>query len=346
MAASAVGLLCLLIAPSQANALPPNFTETTALSGLTAPTVVRFASDGRVLVAEKSGLVQMFSGLGDPTPETVVDLRTNVYDFADHGLLGMALDPGFAANNRIYVGYTHDAPIGDTAPVWDDDCPNPEEEGCPVSVRVSRITLNIGDPTPPEDWVIQDWCQQYSSHSIGSLEFGSDGALYASGGEGASFQFADWGQNGNPCGDPPNQGGALRSQDLRTTGDPVGLGGTVIRVDPATGAGLPGNPNGGSSNANTRRIIAQGLRNPFRFAISPGNELWIGDVGWNTWEELNRMPRNPLIGRQLRLALLRGQRADRPGYDDADLSICENLYTDAVNPATPTRFRVRSTTRR
>ena len=105
----------------------------------------------------------------------------------------------------------------------------------------------------------------------------------------------------NPCGDPPGavgtaltppsaEGGALRSQDLRTAGDPVSLDGAVIRVDPSTGAGLPDNPLAGSSDANAKRIIAYGLRNPFRFTFRPEtSELWIGDVGWGTYEEINRV---------------------------------------------------------
>ena len=47
-----------------------------------------------------------------------------------------------------------------------------------------------------EQVLIEDWCQQYPSHSIGSLAFGADGALYVSGGDGASFNFADYGQDG------------------------------------------------------------------------------------------------------------------------------------------------------
>ncbi len=104
--------------------------------------------------------------------------------------------------------------------------------------------------TGAEQVLINDWCQQYPSHSIGDLAFGADGALYVTGGDGASFNFADYGQDGspvNPCGDPPGgvgatltpptaEGGALRSQDLRTTGDPATLDGTVLRLDPATGA--------------------------------------------------------------------------------------------------------------
>jgi glucose/arabinose dehydrogenase len=145
--------------------------------------------------------------------------------------------------------------------------------------------------------LVHDWCQQYPSHSIGSLFFGADGALYASGGDGASFTFVDWGQDGNPrnpCGDPPGgvgatltpptaEGGALRSQDVRTTSDPTTLDGTIIRIDPNTGAGLLDNPFALSSDPNARRIVAYGLRNPFRFSIRPGtSDVWVGDVGYDT----------------------------------------------------------------
>ena len=125
-----------------------------------------------------------------------------------------------------------------------------------------------------------------------------------SGGEGASPYFADYGQIGiprNPCGDPPAgvggtqtpptaQGGALRSQDLRTPGDPTTLDGAILRVDPDTGAALPANPLAGSGDPDAARIVAYGLRNPYRFAVRPGtNEIWAGDVGWNTTEEINRI---------------------------------------------------------
>ena len=169
--------------------------------------------------------------------------------------------------------------------------------------------------------LIEDWCQQYPSHSIGALDFGPDGALYVTGGDGASFNFADWGQDGtplNPCGDPPGgvgamlspptaEGGALRSQDLRTPGDPTSLDGALLRVNPATGAGLPDNPNAASTDANARRIVAYGLRNPFRLGVRPGTgEVWIGDVGWGTWEEIQRIQQPTAAGGQLRLAVLRG----------------------------------------
>ena len=173
-----------------------------------------------------------------------------------------------------------------------------------VSGRLSRLTVS-GNSVTDEKVLIEDWCQQYPSHSIGDLGFGNDGNLYMSGGDGASFNYQDWGQDGNPlnpCGDPPagvggvqtaatGEGGALRSQDIRTTGDPLGLDGTVIRVNPDTGRPVPDvAANASTSAVNTARVVAFGFRNPFRFAIRPGtNEVWLGDVGWGTVEEINRI---------------------------------------------------------
>lgn len=96
--------------------LLPGFQETVAFTGLTQPTEVRFAPDGRAFVAEKSGIIKMFDGLGDTTPTTVADLRTKVHNFWDRGLLGFNIDPEFPAKPYLYVLYTHDAAIGGTAP--------------------------------------------------------------------------------------------------------------------------------------------------------------------------------------------------------------------------------------
>src|SRR5688572_22686305 len=78
-----------------AAAPPPGFQETVALSGLTQPTAVRFAPDGRIFVAEKSGRIKVFDDFGDPTATVYADLSTQVHDFWDRGLLGLALDPQF-----------------------------------------------------------------------------------------------------------------------------------------------------------------------------------------------------------------------------------------------------------
>jgi PKD repeat protein/glucose/arabinose dehydrogenase len=333
----------------RAATLPAGFSESAVFNGLINPTVIRFAQDGRVFVAEKRGVVKVFDSLSDSTPTTFVDLRTNTYNFWDRGLLGMALAPTFPADPSVYVLYAHDADIGGQAPKYgtpntdNDPCPTPPApngDGCVVSGRLSRLTASGNVATGPEEVLIEGWCQQYPSHSIGSLEFGPDGALYVTGGDGASFTFTDFGQDGdplNPCGDPPGgvgaqlvtptaEGGALRSQDLRTSGDPVALSGAVLRLDPATGAGMAGNPMIGSPDPNAQRIIAYGTRNPFRMTIRPGtNEVWLGDVGWSTWEEIDRIANVGGPVENFGWPCYEGV-GPQPGYDSADLNICENLY--------------------
>ena len=126
---------------------------------------------------------------------------------------------------------------------------------------------------------------------------------------------------------PSAEGGSLRSQDLRTSSDPTTLDGSIIRVDPATGAALPSNPLFANPDANARRIIAHGLRNPFRFSFRPGtSELWSGDVGWNIYEEVNRIldPTDAVV-ENFGWPCYEGV-PKQSGYDGANLSICESLY--------------------
>ncbi|HET7518553.1 MAG TPA: sugar dehydrogenase, partial [Actinomycetes bacterium] len=90
-----LGSLTALVAttapPARAATLPVGFQESTVFSGLQNPTVVRFAPDGRVFVAEKRGVIKVFDSLTDTTPTVFADLNVNVYNFWDRGLLGMAL---------------------------------------------------------------------------------------------------------------------------------------------------------------------------------------------------------------------------------------------------------------
>ena len=81
----------------------PVFQQSTVLTGLTQPTVVEFAADGRVFIAEKSGLIKVFDNLSDTTATMFADLRTNVYNYHDRGLLGMALHPDFPDTPYVYV---------------------------------------------------------------------------------------------------------------------------------------------------------------------------------------------------------------------------------------------------
>jgi glucose/arabinose dehydrogenase len=279
-------------APAATTTLPPGFSTSLVFSGLTRPTVLQFASDGRVFVGEKGGRVRVFDSLSDPSPTNVKDLSTEVYAEigSDRGLLGMALDPANSTESTfVYVLYTLDAPIGVAPPVYNDSCPDPLGTGCTVGARLSRFEVFANGSSGAEQVLIEGWCQQYPSHSIGTLAFGPDGTLYVGGGDGASYTNTDWGQFGNPCGDPVNEGGALRAQDERTQSDPTGLNGAILRVDPVTGAAAAGNPLVGGDPSDDR-IIAYGMRNPFRFAPRPGTDrIFVGDVGWNAWEEIDRI---------------------------------------------------------
>ena len=348
MAAASVAawMSALSVQPAVAavEAVPTGFVDTAVVTGLSSPAAVSFAADGRVFIAEKSGLIKTYDSLADTTPATVADLRAAVHNFWDRGLLGMALDPAYPVRPYLYALYALDAEPGGSFPRWGDQCPSPPgatQDGCLITGRLSRLTLDAGHVAVAETVLLTDWCQQFPSHSTGTVTFGPGGALYLSGGDGASFNYVDYGQTGNPCGDPPlpagtnltpptAEGGALRSQSVRRpVGEPVTLDGTVLRVDPDTGAGLPGNPYFASADPNARRIIATGLRNPFRMTTRPGtSELWVGDVGWGTWEEVNRIAvGDDATAENFGWPCYEGA-ARQGGYDSANLNLCEALYAE------------------
>jgi glucose/arabinose dehydrogenase len=375
--ASAVALTCLLTAlafgvlgpgagAASAAELPAGFQDTTLpFAGishpkLNEPTALRFASDGRVFVAQRSGQILVYSSVHDSTPTVFADLRTQVYDNGDRGVLGMALDPDFPTRPYVYVLYTYNHLLGDPepAPKWagpqpeGDPCPKPpgaDVDACPVSGRLVRLTAD-GDHAvessgaPVEHLLVEDWCQQFSSHSIGDLQFGPEGALFASGGDGASFTSADYGQFGwpqkNQCGDPPapvggNEeppaalGGSLRAQNVED------LDGSVIRVDPETGEGMPDNPMAASLSANARRIIAYGFRNPFRFSINPEtDELYVDNVGWDTYEEIDRFSTTPSPAYNSGWPCYEGPGIN-PAFQSLELDACEALYAQPGSTAPP-----------
>ena len=334
---------------SSAQGLPSGFHRTDPIAGRDLPTGVYFAHDGRVFVTEKSGQIWVYQNLNDANPQLFADVSANVHDYWDRGLLGFALDPRFPEQPYVYVEYSFNGGLfSDPPPRWPEfDCPDPtgNNGGCVISGHVSRLTVD-GNTAGDELVLIEDWYQQYPSHSIGTIAFGRDGYLYAGGGDGASFNFHDLGQSGNPTWpderSPANEGGSLRSQGLEDEAaytDQVWLDGSISRIDPATGAGAPGNPLAGNGNTpNAQRIIAYGFRNPFRFTFRPGTggEVWVGDVGENTWEEINIIPAlpspNPLL-RNFGWPCFEG-RDTHAGFD---VPICQRLYNNLGErtPATP-----------
>ena len=218
----------------------PAFRDKVVFTGLKQPTAIAFSPDGRVFVAEKSGTDQ---GLREPDGHDPDDLRRPAHQGLQ--LLGsrparagpapeLSRDPLRLRPLHVRRADRRNGPaLGPGRRRRPTPARLPRERpatAASVSGRLSRLQASGNVMTGPEQVLIEDWFQQYPSHSIGSIVFGPDGALYATGGDGASFNFADYGQDGNPLnpgGDPPvgvggvqtpptAEGGALRSQDLRT----------------------------------------------------------------------------------------------------------------------------------
>ena len=138
-----------------------------------------------------------------------------------------------------------------------------------------------------------------------------------------------------PCGDPAlgGRGAALaelppcpRRRTRRSTA-------RSCAYYPDTGDAAPGNPAIDSTDPRRRRIVAHGLRNPFRFTFRPGTgEIWSGDVGWNTDEEINRTPD---VTQVHNYGWPCYEGATRQGsYDSLNLASCETLYS-AGSATTP-----------
>jgi glucose/arabinose dehydrogenase len=84
-----------------------------------------------------------------------------------------------------------------------------------VTGRLSRLQAAGDVMTGTEQVLVTDWCQQFPSHTVGDLGFGPDGALYVSGGEGASFTGVDFGQLGGAAGARPTRAATRRVRPAR-----------------------------------------------------------------------------------------------------------------------------------
>jgi PKD repeat protein len=282
-------------APAHAQSLPTDFYVENAASGATfsEPTTLVFAPDGRLFVGEKSGrvyIVQNDTKLATP----FIDLEWDVLNHHDRGLLGMAIDPDFANTGYVYFLYTCDWNLaGDAART---DIP-----GRLVRYTASTSNPNVADLSSRLVLIGATYATGipacYFSHAPGALRFGSDGTLLVAAGDGASYSNVDAGGYYPDCfgsGKFPatEDIGAYRSQWIGS------MSGKILRVDRATGLGLPSNPYYTGNPADPQsRVWAYGLRNPYRFGVRPNGStdpadgdpgsLYIGDVGWNLWEEIN-----------------------------------------------------------
>lgn len=218
-------------------------------------------------LTEKAGRVWRFDD--DPAVATraeVLDLTGPVSAPAienEKGLLGMAFHPDFQANGELFLYYTADT----SAPGMDSE------------IHVSRVTSTDGGLTFGDEEVLLVVPKPYWNHNGGTVAFGPDGYLYLGTGDGGS------------AGDPGD-----RAQD------PDELLGKVLRLDVDVGVPYaipPDNPYAGGGGRG--EIYAIGLRNPFRFSFDPASgDLWLGDVGQNAWEEVDRIERGGNYGWNVR----------------------------------------------
>ncbi|HMQ35099.1 MAG TPA: PQQ-dependent sugar dehydrogenase, partial [Chloroflexaceae bacterium] len=274
--------------------LPPGFTRELVATSLAQPTAVAFAPDGQMFIAQKNGIVRVLQN-GALLPAPFIDLSAEVNNLSDRGLLGIAIHPDFPATPYVYLLYTYDppgvAPDGDGSRVArlvrvrassaNPNVADPAPDSRVVILGTNSTFANIGDPTTA--WATDDpacfdpvgaapvrdcLAADSTTHTVGNLAFAPDGALLVSNGDGALY-----------VGDERT----LRSLDINS------LSGKLLRIDPITGAGLPDNPFfDGDPQSNASKVYQLGLRNPFRFAVNPhSGQIVIGDVGWNTWEEIN-----------------------------------------------------------
>ncbi len=222
-------------------------------SGLTNPVHITNADDGsnRLFVVEQGGSIRVIQN-GEVLPTPFLNISDRIGSGGEQGLLSIAFPPNYANKGYFYVDYTDIN--GDTV--------------------VARYRLsgdrNLADRNSEE--VILKIEQPFDNHNGGQLAFGPDGYLYIGMGDGggANDPF-DSAQNSNSL------LGKLLRIDVESGVSPYAI--------PSSNPFLSANdPN----NLNRDEIWASGLRNPWRFSFDRlTGDLYIGDVGQNTSEEIN-----------------------------------------------------------
>ena len=314
--AAAAFLCATVVGPLRAFTLPPGFSEQAIGSGWVEPVGVAFDPSpdaaNRVYVWERAGRVWIVeNGVRLATP--LIDISDEVGAWRDFGMLGVALHPNFHENGLIFLSYVVDRHhlLNAGTPAYD---PTANDYFAATIGRIVRYTARATDgfrsvdPASRKVLVGETKTTGFPivnlSHGVGHLVFGSDGTLLASCGESASFDEVDDGSNPSLTYAPQaladgiisakENVGSFRAQLIDS------LSGKVVRIDPETGDGVPGNPFFDSENprAPRSRVWALGFRNPFRFTIRPetGSHhaadadpgvIVLGDVGWAAFEEID-----------------------------------------------------------
>lgn len=170
------GLLAILFFGGTAQGsgvLPAGFVQSRFVGGLVGPTSMVFAPDGRLFVAEQGGTLRVVKD-GSLLASPFVNLSARIDDSGERGLLGVALDPQFAANRYVYVYYTQKA-----------------TSRMPVHNRVVRFVAN-GDTVVPgsERTIVRLPNLQAMNHNGGAIHFGKDGRLYVAVGDNGRGELA------------------------------------------------------------------------------------------------------------------------------------------------------------
>lgn len=270
--------------------LPYGFIQETVVLGLDRPTSFAMLPDGGFLIAEKNGVVRVARD-GQLLPDPFIDISTEVNDSSDRGLLGIAVHPDWPGTPYVYLAYTYDPPeIKDRNPAGarvsrvlrlsaDPNNLDVALAGSGVVILGTNSTAeHVGNPdagdTEPftcfDDaggFVRDCIAAEGTAHSLDSVRFGPDGALYVSSGD-----------------------GIVNSKGNSRALNPDSLNGKILRINPITGEGYGDNPFfDGDPNSNRSKVFAMGMRNPFRFTVDPRNgQVIVADVGNSNWEEINR----------------------------------------------------------
>jgi glucose/arabinose dehydrogenase len=221
------------------------------------PVYVTHASDGsgRLFVIEQAGYVWIVQGgllLDQPFLNIADLLPDEVFrgGYTERGLLGLAFHPQYRENGHVFISYTRR-----------------DQQNIVARYQVSSTNPNQIDPT--SEVILLSFVHPEMNHNGGMLAFGKDGYLTIAVGDGG-------GDQGDPSGNAQN---------------PASLLGKLLRIDVNADRYTipPDNPFRDHPTARPE-VWALGLRNPWRFSFDRDmGDLYIGDVGWGNWEEINHV---------------------------------------------------------